>query len=174
MRKRKRRYWWVERGVYGTLRDDVVTMWRIGFTGSPIDCRTFKALGRTGRELLRACEEMAESMLERPKDRRVAGNVAAKVHDEEWSILWQNLHAHLTETTWADGAPRQTSTLTVFVDGGTVKGLLKDRDAGLCLWGASPTINGLFSVLEALLCDPTAEWRLDRQSGGGKASRVKR
>jgi hypothetical protein len=52
--------------------------------------------------------------------------------------------------------------------------LLKDRDAGLCLWIAAPTLLGLFEALELALCDAETEWRVDRQFEGQPAKRVKR
>ena len=168
------RPWWVDRGVYGVLVGDEVVMWRVGYTGVPTDVTRVATGGRRGLSLILSLEGSAEQMLSKDTTRRVVGGEAAAVADEEWATLYPMLTAHLTQAKWPDGSGRQLSTLSLFADGGVVKCVLKDRDAGLCLWAACPTFSGLFGVLEALLCDPGAEWRVDRQAPGQKASRVKR
>jgi len=113
-------------------------------------------------------------LLTKGAQRKIAGGTVEVVTDEEWSTLYPLLFAHLTQPTWEDGSARQVSTLTWFADGGTVKALLKDREGGVCLWGAAKSFTDMPGVLEALLGDPTAEWRVDRQVAGQKATRVKK
>jgi len=96
------------------------------------------------------------------------------VTDPEWAVLYPMLFDHLTQTVWPDNTVRQTSSLSLFADGGMVKAVLKDREAGLCLWAASKSFQELFGVIESLLQDPAAEWRHDRQLPGQKATRVKK
>jgi len=174
LRKKPPRPWWVSRGVYGVLRDGVVTLWRLSWGGIPISVCNFPAGACSGRELLNICERKAEQMLSKQPGRRVAGGVGECVSDPEWSVLYPTLFDHLTQTVWADGSARQTSSLSLFTDGSCVKCVLKDREAGLCLWAASKSFQELFGVLEALLVDPAAEWRVDRQTVGQKATRVKK
>lgn len=170
----KSRPWWVDRGVYGTLRDDLVTMWRVGYTGIPGTTVQFLAGGRRGRALLQLCEEVAEMLLSKESDRRVVGGATGVVVDDKFAKTYPTLYAYLTQTAWPDGTVRETSSVSVFVDGNAVKCVLKDRSLGICLWATCPTFTGLYAVLEALLCDPAAEWRVDRQTAGQKATRVKR
>lgn len=170
----RRRPWWCERGVYGVLRDDLVTLWRNGWTGVPVAVRQFHSGGLTARELLNLCERHAEKMLEKAAGRRIAGGVGEVVTDPEWSVLYPVLFEHLTQVVWPDKSARLTSSLSIFSDGSMVKAVLKDREAGLCLWCASKSFQELFGVIEALLNDPAAEWRVDRLQPGQKATRVKK
>jgi hypothetical protein len=174
MPKGRHRPWWVDRGVYGALRDGWVTLWRVGWTGVPQAVVRFPADGRSGRDLLNHAEVYAMALLDKGTQRKVEGVEGEGIIDLEWSSAYPMLFAHLTQRVWPDGTARHTSNLTIFTDGGSIKAVLKDRDAGLCLWAASKTISGLFGVVEALLCDPEAEWRQDRQVAGQQATRVKR
>lgn len=171
---RKRRYWWVDLGWYGTSRNDVVTLWHIGWQGVPDYCIAFDREGRVGLALLREVERRIEMLLDKSNQRKVSGGEVAGVVDLDFSNSHPVLFSYLTQRKWPDGTPRQTSSLTMFEDSGVMKAVLKDRDAGLCLWASSPTIARLYDVLEALLCDPDAEWRTERTTGSGQASRVKK
>lgn len=160
--------------MYGVLRDGWVTLWRIGFTGIPVGVVQFDAAGHVGPPLLLMVERKAEMLLDKGAQRRVTGGDFTPVIDEEWSVLYPTLYAHLTQSKWPDGEARQPSSLSLWADGPVVKCVLKDKNFGVCLWCACPTFNGLFGVIEALLCDPGAEWRVDRQNPGQKATRVKK
>lgn len=113
-------------------------------------------------------------LLDKSRVPNVVGRQDAPLQDEEFSVLYPTLHAHMTQAVWPDGTVRETSTVSIFIDGAVVKCVLKDRSLGVCLWASSPTLGGLFGVLEALLCDPAAEWRADRVGPGQKATRVKK
>lgn len=113
-------------------------------------------------------------MLEKQPERRVADAVGRRVIDVRWAKEYPTLLDHLTQVEWSDGSKRQTSSLLVFADGGVCKAMLRDREAALCLWVACETVSGVFGVLEAALCDPRAEWRVDRQQDGQQASRRRR
>lgn len=113
-------------------------------------------------------------MLEKPANRKVAGISAELPRDvravKEYPLLWD----HLSQRKWADGSPRQTSSLMIFEQDGVLKAMLRDKDAGLCLWVASKSLYGVLGALEAALGDPEAEWRVDRQAEGQQAKRVKK
>lgn len=174
MAKRRHRPWWVDRGVYGVLRDGWVTLWRVGWGGIPGGCVRVSANGLLGLPLLMSVEEYADMLLQPGDSRKVVGGEDAQVVDGDFANVYPLVFSYLTQTKWPDGSPRQTSTLSVFADGAVMKCVLKDRHAGLCLWCASKTIGDLFGVLEALLSDPGAEWRHDRQQTGQKATRVQK
>lgn len=89
---------------------------------------------------------------------------------EMYPILW----SYLTQTKWEDGSARTPSSVLFFAQDGILKGMLRDRDAGLCLWVASATWSGLLDALEGALSDPRADWRVDRQAEGQQAQRVRR
>lgn len=86
----------------------------------------------------------------------------------DYPLLW----SYLTQNKWEDGTARQTASLLVFSDDGVLKGMLRDREAGLCLWVAGATVSGLFEAIEGSLGDPRADWRQDRQMAGQTAKRV--
>lgn len=67
---------------------------------------------------------------------------------------------------YPDGAVRQRSTITIMAgEGSGFKAVLNDRDNARSLWATAMTADGLFVSLEALLCDPNAPWRADKQGG---------
>jgi len=173
-KKLRSRPWWVSRGVYGVLRHQVVTLWKTTWSGVPCKVVRFNSTGAVGRELLDLCERFAEMVLEKSATRNVVGGGSTTLNDQDFEVLYPTLHLYMTQVVWPDGTVRIPSTISVFVDGGVVKVVLKDRDQGLCLWAAAPTMGDLLGVLDALLADPKAEWRVDRASPGQKASRVKK
>lgn len=88
----------------------------------------------------------------------------------DFPLLW----SYLTQNKWEDGTPRLTASLLVFADDGVLKAMLRDREAGLCLWVAGATVWGLFEALEGSLGDPRADWRQDRKGPGDTAKRTQK
>lgn len=89
--------------------------------------------------------------------------------EKECPTLWE----HLTATTWPeDGSPRETSSLLVFVQDGTLKAMVRDKNHNACLWVAAQSLTSLLCVLEQQLSDPAADWREDRASGAKQARRM--
>lgn len=66
---------------------------------------------------------------------------------------------HLADSVWGDGKKRQTSTLTVIVDGPVFKVCLNNRDEELNAWVSGETIDDCLLSLEMGLQDDTIEWR---------------
>ena len=96
------------------------------------------------------------------KDMAGRGGVGVKVVDPAWQAAYPILFDHLTQTEWEDGSERQTSTIGIYPDGGTIRVMLRDRSLGVCCWVAVPAPSLLWETLEAALRDPTHEWRADR------------
>jgi hypothetical protein len=180
-RKRRRRrrsfewfgYWWEHRlAVY--LGRDRLYLIRFTPNGFPIDCGELGTHGCDGRELRAIVDLGVSAMLEKKADRKVAGQEQACAPDpralKECPTVW----AYLTQTTWSDGTRRETSSVLMFQQDGMIKAMLRDADAGLCLWVAARSFYGAFSALEAALNDPNAEWRVDRRAEGQQARRVKK
>lgn len=91
-----------------------------------------------------------------------------------------NVWEYLTSCRYADGSPRETSSISIFCQDGQIRIMLRDRDSQQCLWA---TADGLFvalKLLDAKLGDEKAEWRQDRFAKGkdgkekGSASRQSR
>lgn len=113
-------------------------------------------------------------MMKKSVERRVEGVSDLAVSDARWEKQYPTLWAYLTTVRWDDGTVRQTSSLLIFAGDSTLKAMIRDRDAGLCLWVAADGMEGLFKALESHLNDPQAVWRLDRVKEGDQATRVKK
>lgn len=103
---------------------------------------------------------------------------SAPAGDKEFTKRFPTLWEYLTLSTFDDGSSRKTSSLSVFTQDGDVKVILRDKDAGECLFVTADGVLAAFAVLELKLLDPQADWRKDRFQGdsqaagkGGKAGR---
>jgi hypothetical protein len=91
------------------------------------------------------------------------GPLSARVFSP-WIKDHMRLWERLTEATYDDGSPRETSTLTVMP--GDVSGLkvvLNERDLGLSLWATGPDIPECLDTLELLLGDEYPPWKGDKR-----------
>lgn len=80
--------------------------------------------------------------------------------DDEWATHYPLLSEHLTHVLWADGSPRQPSTLTMFVEDGTIKLCLNDREGSCSLFRSSGSLGGALAGLEgALSAGGKADWK---------------
>lgn len=61
-----------------------------------------------------------------------------------------------------DGAPRETLTLLVFVEDGSLKVCASDREEGLVTFLTAGSLEALFAALEAGLCEGGLDWRRSR------------
>lgn len=68
-------------------------------------------------------------------------------------------------SSWEDGTPRQTSTMTLFIDSGSLKACLNDRDGDRTAWVSADSFKGLLDALEKGLRDDSLDWR-HRQPDG--------
>ena len=100
--------------------------------------------------------------LQEPSKNGATRLIATSVELDELSSAYPALWEHLSETAWESGAPRTTSTLTIFVEEGLVKLCLRDRAAGRTAWASGKSMVKAWMALEAALEDDSAEWRKDR------------
>lgn len=89
--------------------------------------------------------------------KKTPGAAAAKDADLEKSH--PAIYTMMAATVDDDGKPRQTSTLTIVMEDGLVKGGLKDRDRNASIWRSSKSLKGLFDALEGALMSGEADWR---------------
>lgn len=171
---RPHRPWWEHYGVKVFQLGEDLHLVRYSRRGFPLDAATTRLWSGGYAIWLRTVEDEVEEMLQKPTNRKVAGVAAELPKDvraaKEYPLLWD----HLSQRKWDDGSPRQTSSVMLFEQDGVLKAMLRDKDAGLCLWVASKSLYGVLGALEAALSDPEAEWRVDRQAEGQQAKRVKR
>lgn len=148
--------------------------WRVGWSGIPVACGSIPDVIPDGADPRVIIEDFVMGLL-RKEDRGVLQAAATAVPMEQETVTrWPFIWSHLTQTEWEDGTKRDTSSLLMFCQDGVIKGMLRDRDCGLCLWCAGSGILSLLDALEGLLGDPRADWRQDRQQPGQKAGRVKK
>jgi len=70
-----------------------------------------------------------------------------------------SLVEHMVDVTYDDGALRETSTLTVFIDAGVLKIGLNDRDNRRTLYVSGPDLGAALESLERALKAQTPDWR---------------
>jgi hypothetical protein len=110
--------------------------------------------------------DWVEMALSKPSPNEKAGPQVVRGDVELWPHCLL-LHAHLLDRVYADGSPRLTSTLTVFLnDQGLLGGTLKDRDNDRAIFGLGTTLDELAESLEAQLDGPGCPWRADRKETG--------
>lgn len=71
----------------------------------------------------------------------------------------QALGMHLLEEHWADGKPRKTSTLLLFLHEGRLKGCIRDRNTDETAWVSSDSLEGILDALEVGLQEGALDWR---------------
>lgn len=104
--------------------------------------------------------------VEERKDVRVGGLPLDPWARDRWPCLWE----HLTSATYPDtGAPRQTSTLTLFLGATGLTGTLNDKDNSQAAFASADTLLGVLDALEACVINPSYAWRQDRLQTGSSA-----
>ncbi len=97
------------------------------------------------------------------------GQPVAVLADPAFERALPALWEYLTLRTYDDGSPRQAATLLVFVEDGTWKVCLSDREAQRSAWAAAETFQSALSALEASVASGAVQWRTARpQQGKGK------
>jgi len=71
---------------------------------------------------------------------------------------------YMSTTEFDDGAPRETSTVTFFVEHGSIKACLKDREEGCVAFVTGDSFEAVLDALEASLGAGDLDWRYQRQA----------
>lgn len=91
---------------------------------------------------------------------------ASAAEDTEFQGLYPSLWDQLSALAYDDGTPRQTASLTIFVEDGQVKLCLGDREEGRTGWCSGRSLSEALGRLdEALRCD-RIDWRKSRERPG--------
>src|SRR4029077_2594171 len=85
-----------------------------------------------------------------------------------WLAPFPSIWEFLTLSTWPDGSSRFTGTLLLFLDGGSLKCCLKDKNGPRTAFASGPDPDTLFLAVEEGLAGNTLDWRMDRPSNGKK------
>jgi hypothetical protein len=83
-----------------------------------------------------------------------------------WLQPFPSIWEFLTHSTWTDGSPRHTGTILVFLDEGTLKLCLKDKNGPRTCFLTGPDPDSLFLACEEGLANDTLAWRPDKPSNG--------
>jgi hypothetical protein len=165
---------WGRHGVRIALRMGEAHLWRQGRYGPPSAGISVPLVQSDAVGNLTALRAAAEGLMIRPQ-KAVAGAVpSGSVSDPQMQQRCPTLWEYLTTTTYDDGSPREPSTLLVFLQEGSLKGMIRDKDGDRCLWAAARSLVGLLDALDGALGDPQADWRPDRKAAGQPAPRGKR
>jgi len=154
--------WWYNRGIRGYVAGERVYLFRLGWTGIPQFSSIISVMWCDSEQVRALIEGEAMSMLRKREERRVLGEERSPLEDLEAQKRWPALWEHLTAGAYPDGKVRERSSLTVFYQDSTIRGMVRDKDLKLCLWATSKSLFGLLDMLEAGCNDPDAEWREDR------------
>lgn len=96
-----------------------------------------------------------------------ASSAAQFMYDER--VRFPTLVQYLNDTSWDDGAVRETSTLMLLVEDGFLKACLNDRAMGRSLWVAADGVDAALAALESHLAAGTGDWRVKKPfSPGGR------
>lgn len=102
-----------------------------------------------------------------------AGGGVPVASDPDWLSLYPALHEFLTLASHDDGSVRRTSTITLFVDTGSWKAFLNERDSSCSLCASGPNIPDTLSALEVLLESENPPWRFSGAPAGPQARKKK-
>ena len=171
---RQRASWWWQKGVRLSRGAGVIHGWRVDFWGRPTRYASIPDVVPPDGGSLRVLEDLAMSLLRKSDMEGRGGPGPRSLTDPAFASQYPLLWSYVTQNKWEDGTPRQTASFLVFSDDGVLKMMLRDREAGLCLWVAGATVMGLFDAVEGALGDPKADWRQDRAAAGQTAKRVKK
>lgn len=116
-------------------------------------------------------EAIVASFLRKATEDAEMVRLDSDARDLAFRARYPALSEWLSAQQYPDGAARETSTLLVFIEGGTYKGCVNDRDNARGLWAACGSFEGLLETLEGHLQAGTGEWR---QSGPRQGTRGKR
>lgn len=96
----------------------------------------------------------------RRSDQEAAACPARPLGPDSLLDKFPELKSYLETPVHTDGSPRQTSTLTLFVEQGTCKLCLNDRDLEVTAWVSGRGLVDVLERLEGNLADGSVEWRV--------------
>lgn len=104
-------------------------------------------------------------MLRKPKPGEICGPTDPLFVDRSFAEQFPTLNDYLTVTKWDDGRIRTTATLLIFVDNGSLKVCINDRDNSRSAFVSEATFAALLDTLEAKLTAETLDWRMKGRNG---------
>lgn len=80
-----------------------------------------------------------------------------------FATSYPTVAAYMAQDQWEDKTPRLTTTLLFFVDDGTLKLCVNDREGSRHAFLSGTTVEELLASLEEQLGDETIEWRVKKR-----------
>lgn len=80
----------------------------------------------------------------------------------------ETVWAYMTDTVYEDGSARECASLLVFVEEGTVKTCLNDRQEGRTMWATGSCLEDCLLSLEERLASGRGDWRASKGRPGRK------
>lgn len=77
---------------------------------------------------------------------------------------WPGVMEFLALEQWGPDQPRTPGSLLFFVEGGSLKLMLNDKDAGQVLFLSGSSLSDLFDAAEAILAMGNGDWRVSKVS----------
>lgn len=102
------------------------------------------------------------SYLERVRPTTEDGPELVMVDDSLFSSRWPALLEFLTRTSWSETEPRETGTVTLFVEGSRLKLCLSDRDSDMVAFVAGDGPADALDTAEAALRENRLDWRASK------------
>ena len=122
----------------------------------------FHFCGHIPMDVFLFSKELLMGMLKKPqwKEKVADSSMALKADKlaEEYPVLW----AFLSERVYADGASRQTGTLTISVEDGVCKGCLRDREESRILFVSASGLAACLDNANAAVEEDGSDWRADK------------
>jgi len=166
-----RKSWWYEMGIRCWVSDYRVYLMRMTRDGWPLETSCLDVFYDEPRHVIPLVEGEARNMLRRRADRNVEGEAKAALKAGAFETAHKALWSYMTDCAWDDGSPREPASLLIFMQDGQMKGMLRDKAEGLCLWASASGIAELLGLLDIMIEDPETVWRVDRQQPGQAAKR---
>lgn len=107
-------------------------------------------------------------VMQRPVESKNSLNAAPAV-DGKFSKMYPMLWEYITTERWEDGEAREPSSLSIFCEGGILKGSLADRDQKRSVYVSAGSVEGVIHALEKALASGAVDWR----AWGSKTKKLK-
>ena len=99
----------------------------------------------------------------KPTETERSEGASYKVQDPAFEARWPALFEYLTLSSWEDGSPRQTASLSVFCEDGRFKACLNDREGDRMFFVSSAVFEDLLGEVEESCFTGNADWRAMRR-----------
>jgi len=98
-------------------------------------------------------------LMQRPSPRVDVPGANCTALDGKFLAKYPSLAHHIGDDFWDDNTPRTRSTLTLYLEEGSFKAALNDKEADASVFRTGETLDAVLAALEKALASGTADWR---------------